>query len=123
MTQLSTKHLQYWESVVENTLIGVNLEHTKEKIAIMQAYVDGKEIEFKPQFSDNWETCKEPVWNWHECSYRVKKKIHYFLCWRSFDGAELFTTNPQTDLKKYEHVKKDIESLGGKVLSEHTVEI
>lgn len=124
MKQLNIKHLHYWESVVENTLIGVNLELTKEKIAVMQAYVDGREIQYKPQFSDNWEPCKEsPVWNWYECSYRVATKVHYFLCWKSCDGSELFTTNPQSDLKIYEKIKKDIESLGGKIISEHRAEI
>ena len=49
--------------------------NTKEMIEVMQAYVDGKEIEFKPIGGDIdvWIT-DVPMWNWNSCKYRVKQK-------------------------------------------------
>jgi len=42
----------------------------KEKISIMQAFEDGKEIE--TEFSTGWLPAYEPCWNWNEHNYRVK---------------------------------------------------
>ena len=49
-------------------------EDTKRKIAVMQSYLDGEEIEFSSGYMDDWEEWKgaEPVWNWEECGSRVK---------------------------------------------------
>lgn len=50
---------------------------TKEKIAIMQAFADGKPIQYK--FKDNptnkwmdFSECVEPSWNWDLVDFRVK---------------------------------------------------
>ena len=50
---------------------------TEEKIAIMQAYINGEEIECKPQKSSEWtnmDDCvpSDPIWNWEGCDYRIK---------------------------------------------------
>lgn len=49
----------------------------EEKIAVMQAYADGKKIEYKLKTKDNWCINPNPDWNWGACEYRVKseKKI------------------------------------------------
>jgi len=48
----------------------------KEQIAVMQGFADGKEVEFKLKSSSCWNTSNRgpftPVWNWHECEYRIK---------------------------------------------------
>jgi hypothetical protein len=45
---------------------------TLEKIKVMQAFCDGKEIEFKEKIRDgNW-TATNPNWIWSEYDYRVK---------------------------------------------------
>ena len=52
---------------------------TVEKIAIMQAYVDGKTIEYFYKEGKIWDECSFPSWNWLAFNYRVKpepKKIH-----------------------------------------------
>lgn len=58
-------------------------EETKERIDIMQAYVDGKEIEFYNGTNGQWETLSDVLW----CSntkYRVKPTLKY----RPFKSAE-----------------------------------
>lgn len=51
-------------------------EDTKERIAVMQAYVDGKDIEFYNGTNGQWETLSDVLW----CSntkYRVKPTPKY----------------------------------------------
>lgn len=43
---------------------------TKEKIAVMQAYEDGKTIQFYSY--GEWEDIDVPAWNWASVDYRVK---------------------------------------------------
>ena len=49
----------------------MNIEQTKEAIRIMQAYVDGKEVEFK-WMSKGWNSNDKPEWNWSAYDYRIK---------------------------------------------------
>ena len=46
-------------------------EQTIEAIRIMQAYVDGKEVEFKWGLMD-WNSTDKPEWNWSGYDYRIK---------------------------------------------------
>ena len=46
-------------------------EETIEAIRIMQAYVDGKEVEVLFPFS-RWEKEITPNWNWHTFQFRIK---------------------------------------------------
>jgi hypothetical protein len=42
-------------------------------IAVMQAAVDGKQIEWREALSrQGWRPATEPWWNWSEFEYRVK---------------------------------------------------
>lgn len=49
----------------------MNIEQTKEAIRVMQAYVDGKEVEFK-WMSKDWNSTVPPEWNWSAYDYRIK---------------------------------------------------
>lgn len=46
------------------------IERTKEMIEIMQAYVDGKPIEFRDN-SRVWMYVQSPVWDWNAYDYRI----------------------------------------------------
>lgn len=46
-------------------------EQTIEAIRIMQAFVDGKEVEFKWGSMD-WNSTDKPEWNWSAYDYRIK---------------------------------------------------
>jgi len=46
-------------------------EQTKEAIKVMQAFVDGKEVEaFSP--CQKWERATTPRWGWDDTQYRIK---------------------------------------------------
>jgi hypothetical protein len=55
--------------------VGVNdYEGTKAKIKIMQAFVDGKDIEILMHDPGNeifWLKERMPSWNWDVCTYRI----------------------------------------------------
>jgi hypothetical protein len=55
----------------------MNKEQTKKAIEVMQAYVDGKKIVYKPYFEHApWVILMDPPsWNWHQYDYRVKHEI------------------------------------------------
>jgi hypothetical protein len=48
----------------------MNIEETKEAIRIMQAFVDGKEVE--SMYDGKWVSRIKPSWNWALCFYRIK---------------------------------------------------
>jgi hypothetical protein len=50
----------------------MNIEQTKEAIRIMQAFVDGKEVEWRYRGIERWETIISPKWNWIDNEYRIK---------------------------------------------------
>ena len=73
--------------------LGMNKESTKEKIEIMQAWLDGKPIEFASFNGEVWYdlTTKNPQWDFDECQYRIKpkekvKKTTKYLCFEDSNG-------------------------------------
>lgn len=58
-------------------------EEIKRRIAVMQAYVDGMEIEFRASNDTKWIATKNPSWD-SNISYRVKPTLKY----RPFESAE-----------------------------------
>lgn len=59
-------------------------EETAECIKVMQAYLDGKQIEFKDCMG-RWCEVNNPLWNWdNERDYRIKPEPKY----RPFANAE-----------------------------------
>lgn len=50
-------------------------EQTKEAIRVMQAYVDGEEVQYSPKQGKGsyfWTTKDNPLWNWEHYDYRIK---------------------------------------------------
>lgn len=56
-------------------------EETKERIKVMQAFVDGKDVEVLN--TDNWELVSNPSWS-PNTKYRIKPESSY----RPFDNAK-----------------------------------
>lgn len=53
---------------------------TKEMIEIMQAYEDGKIIEYRlknTKEDEPWVLISKPCWDWDKCDYRIKPKDSY----------------------------------------------
>jgi hypothetical protein len=46
---------------------------TAEKIAVMQAYMDGKPIEYRLALREKWNIATDPGWNWANTEYRIAK--------------------------------------------------
>lgn len=49
--------------------------NTKEKIEVMQAYLDGRKLEAQHPGSPNWTDWiaeREPIWNWEMVFFRIK---------------------------------------------------
>ena len=45
-----------------------------EKIKVMQAYKNGKTIEYKEGREKNWKTTNTPAWDWYNWDYRIKEE-------------------------------------------------
>ena len=52
----------------------MNIEQTIEAIRVMQAFVDGKEVEWCYRSIKGWDAIItiSPKWNWEDCEYRIK---------------------------------------------------
>ena len=73
----------------------MNKEQTAKLIEVMQAYVDGKEIESQATHVCNpeWATDKDPSWNCAFYLYRVKKEPRVFHCVQYLDSSILVQPN------------------------------
>ena len=51
----------------------MNIEQTKEAIRVMQAYVDGKEVDVRRLLDGSvWMPAGAPCWDWLNGNYRIK---------------------------------------------------
>ena len=64
----------------------VDMKTLKEKIAVMQAFADGREIEYYYPSTEKWYKTKDPVWDWNTNDYRVKESPEYIPF--TFEDAE-----------------------------------
>ncbi len=55
----------------------MNKQETAEAIIVMQAFVDGAEIE-STSAREEWHPIIESVWNWDDCEYRIKPSPREF---------------------------------------------
>lgn len=54
----------------------MNKQETKEKIKVMQAFVDGKAIQYWDSFRNKWVDDEgEPIWNWRTSEFRIKPEM------------------------------------------------
>lgn len=67
---------------------------TQEKIAVMQAHVDGKTIQVRSNGSWSWSESYNPRWNWCDFDYRVAPEILKIYVYRTKDGEILSRLKP-----------------------------
>lgn len=48
------------------------IKSVQDKINVMQAFIEGKEIEYRHICLNNWADNKSPLWQWGRYEYRVK---------------------------------------------------
>ena len=70
-------------SIKTKNKIIMTREETKERIKVMQAYVEGKDIEYLDEYNDKWERAGNPSWNTDKV-YRIKPEANY----RPFKSAQ-----------------------------------
>ena len=61
----------------------------EEMIKVMQAYINGEEIQFRRSASNgSWQIASAPVWNWSDYSYRAKPTPQY-RPFKAFEAVNL----------------------------------
>lgn len=50
----------------------MNREYSIECVKIIEAWLDGRKIEFRMLNDDVWSPVATPQWNFHKCEYRIK---------------------------------------------------
>ena len=65
---------------------------TQEKIAVMQAHVDGKPIQVCSNACD-WMEASIPHWNWRDFNYRVAPEILKIYIYRRKNGDTVIGKN------------------------------
>jgi len=84
---------------------------TAEKIAVMQAFEDGAEIETR--FSCQWVMAENPIWNWNSYDYRVAEKPPRDM-WLNFH-------NSNKNAFAYNHPDKCVPDKGAEWLETYSV--
>ncbi len=59
-------------------------EETADCIKVMQAYVEGKQIQYVDSETEDWTDIESPTWNWDLYDYRIMPKPQY----RPFKDAD-----------------------------------
>jgi len=95
----------------------MNIEETKEAIRIMQAFVDGKEVEWNYRGIERWETIISPKWNWIDNEYRIKP-TPTFRPWTA-DEVPLGAWMRMKSDREYRFLISNTESFSGR---EHWLE-
>lgn len=54
---------------------------TETMIEVMQAFVNGRPIEYRKGGAKNWEPCPAPVWDWRNYIYRAKPLSPDYIDW------------------------------------------
>lgn len=89
-----------------------HIEQTKEMIAVMQAFIDGKEIEVRHVMGVVWHLCDEPDWDWGQYDYHIRQiqdtidKSHIsseykFMARNQDGGVYVHTRYPETNGKRW----------------------
>lgn len=87
-----------------------------EKIAVMQAYLEGKEIEYRiiDKKDSDWEPNKFPSWTWGVCEYRVKPQPEYKLDREKHNKLfKLFTEKYDFDVIEFNQLIMDLGEIFG----------
>jgi hypothetical protein len=98
----------------------------KEQIEIMTYYLNGGEIEFKEQDTNNaeWVLISVPHWNWEMIDYRIKEQkqkvtIEKWLLKDSSNGEYFIYDSSRIDL----YIKETINSEKVKLLKVYEIEL
>ena len=84
----------------------MNRDDTKKAIEVMQAYVDGAEIEYK--YTGHWRSTDKfpigPAWSWLTVPYRIKPKPREFWLYPFDEGLKVAESRQKAEDYKCEQV-------------------
>lgn len=85
----------------------------KEKIKVMQAYLDGYEIESRMPEGE-WIFNRHPLWNWGEFEYRIRQLPEYKLNRDKHNKLfKLFTEKYDFDVIEFNQLLTDLGDVFG----------
>lgn len=64
---------------------------TQEKIAVMQASLDGKVIQVRDHRAPEWCEAYKPLWNWADFEYRVAPEVIKIYVYKHKSLGEIFS--------------------------------
>lgn len=124
-----------------------DIKTTKQQIDVMQAFIDGKEIEYRlftPTNSMLWRISQTPMWNFDKYEYRIKpsepeyvypiykrlkKRPETIIKFTSINAGIYISTHKNSIHKKYEeataltpHTEEDWEDCNASI-NENTIEL
>lgn len=82
-------------------------KETKQCIAVMQAYADGKQLELFDKYKNEWVDVVDPTWNWYNNVYRIKPESSYRPfrnveeCWKEMLKHQPFGIVSNKNRKEY----------------------
>jgi hypothetical protein len=81
----------------------MNKEQTKQAIAVMQGFIDGKTIQYSPYDNGEWKNVsRTPCWEWHRYNYRLKPEVVKYrrYLWKTNDNlARVSATSEEKAVK------------------------
>lgn len=92
------------------------IEEYQKRVQIMQAYLDGEDIEYRTS-NKEWYSTSSPIWDWATKEYRVKPKVPDSIDWSQVDPAYKFMARDKNHgvylyenrpIKRYEYWENDI---------------
>ena len=97
----------------------MNKEETQAAIAVMQAFVDGQEIQWREKSTrDGWSITQRPnllAWNWQKYDYRIKQKTYWINIYpgenknNMYAGCSLYETEQDANHNTFPHRIKCIK--------------
>ena len=87
-------------------------EETENAIKVMQAYVDGKQIEYCIRKDKKWELCGDPLFNWSTFSYRISENPQYRPFQNPLECLQEMQKHQPVGWIKYRDIYKCITSIG-----------
>lgn len=81
---------------------------TQEQIAVMQAFVDGKPIQYKDKI-DGWRDCYHPLWDWNITEFRIKPEPILPTTWEEFCNTHPIKVG-ETYIRERSSISSDIHN-------------
>lgn len=96
--------------------MNVRQQITEKQIAVMQAFVDGAEIESRSVtiMGASWNVAENPSWAWTAFEYRVKEDMEkkaWRMLWEGYAGSAHMYTSVTEDARRTTTMRKLIDAV------------